>query len=1159
MYFMVDSLFAITITNVILNFLPPVMIVVSGYALSYFLYKRFDERNLIDKWLISLLIGVSVIVFPSVALFSALNGSRLRDLYIYLTIFLVVLTCFVIIRYRRKLWRGMLDSFCIIRTFAKDDVLAKALILSYFMLCIKIIFTLSIGPINDADPLTQYLPYAKILANYDSITSYKVQYPSTGIGTIGLYSWSFAIFNFSVEPFRLIPIIFMLSWPLLIYAITKHFTNKKYALIAALLSCFSPFFDDRISYSFYPDISSATFVILSIYFMSRKIAEENHGRLNDIIIGVALALAFYLKDALGYVGFIILFVMASKAFIRNRFLASIIVFASAFACFLYPALLYNLFDPWQSVAIIGLAIVVVLYGMPIFERDVKSVPYSKLGFRKILEGFIPLLITASLCLPWIIMQSLRGVAPLWILLSGSSELLRQFWLPIVPQSAFILGRYDVFMLFWHPSLAVYLSTVVLIGLILSFFNAQTRKVSFIFLLSYLIFFTLFAYGITYRYLLIASFFIPIIGSFGILAVLNTYVRDKIMPATVFLFTFPFLVFSVFQHRILARADLGFVKYLRITDYNAGRFSEVTNLDTAIFLGIIFVLLLPALVFAIKPKLKSSHFFSKRPQIETSVKNKQVIVTARFKQTCVSGLLCGLFFLMLVAPSIINAWTETNGNLLAFPYEGSNYKESLNVAYALNRITTENDTILTFLYETPYHLNAGSIGLSSLMMFNAVTANDTQTILEVFHQYNITYVMIPSAGNWVYNTFEAFCQKSSMLQLLYDNGHLLPIISHNDVTNQYVHDVYKIIYGNEISYLKMDGVCSGAANAYYYHTISKMEYTIESGDKLEYWVMIPRRANSIINPEFKAGVDISFSDGTNLSQSNAADQNGLDAGPLASIFQEVRKDGITTNVGLWYHRIISFPTGLVGKTLSHVDVAFEGDAPGIYETYFGPIRILSDSGRQTSVAFESGGLDLSKLDKSSAYSGVTIRSLYPPIENEEPSVSLLNPTKVSTCESVTNWHPQYYLSDEDVNLLVDGIDYVEGSASLRIQGSNILSQGAISASYYSIYPQDWTNIRYVSLWFKMDSKSDDVHTLYFFIRDTSGNWLRYSASYATANSWQQIFFALENPSSTSPTKLDFAHVIEFDIQVRNFGLANNPALTFWFDDILISQEMRLGTK
>lgn len=123
--------------------------------------------------------------------------------------------------------------------------------------------------------------------------------------------------------------------------------------------------------------------------------------------------------------------------------------------------------------------------------------------------------------------------------------------------------------------------------------------------------------------------------------------------------------------------------------------------------------------------------------------------------------------------------------------------------------------------------------------------------------------------------------------------------------------------------------AGAGNAYTYVKIWAAGYTITSGDVFSYDIWI-----SDTCPQQFAGVDFVCSDGTTLRDNQAVvgtDAQGVGPHPNNDL------SGLATDT--WYGRGFAIGQGsFVGKTISYVTVAFEGDNVGAYTAYFRNIFI-----------------------------------------------------------------------------------------------------------------------------------------------------------------------------------------------------------------------------
>lgn len=135
--------------------------------------------------------------------------------------------------------------------------------------------------------------------------------------------------------------------------------------------------------------------------------------------------------------------------------------------------------------------------------------------------------------------------------------------------------------------------------------------------------------------------------------------------------------------------------------------------------------------------------------------------------------------------------------------------------------------------------------------------------------------------------------------------------------------------------------SGAGNNYQYvDTTSVIDYTVQAGDVLEYDVWLP--TGSVLSGN--GCMDIGFSDATYLgfspgpSISTASDQNG----------QAINTGNLTAYANnAWYHRIIAFPSGTVGKLITKYDLVDEADVNAgavSHYAYYRDIQITDGAGQ-----------------------------------------------------------------------------------------------------------------------------------------------------------------------------------------------------------------------
>ncbi|HEX9391473.1 MAG TPA: fibronectin type III domain-containing protein [Usitatibacteraceae bacterium] len=137
------------------------------------------------------------------------------------------------------------------------------------------------------------------------------------------------------------------------------------------------------------------------------------------------------------------------------------------------------------------------------------------------------------------------------------------------------------------------------------------------------------------------------------------------------------------------------------------------------------------------------------------------------------------------------------------------------------------------------------------------------------------------------------------------------------------------------------VQAGGGNAYLYQQILAAAYLVVAGDVLRYDIWV--------NPMNPAGYP--NAGGIDLTLTTAPGSAG--AVPLLD------QDGVAINgnsaksVGAWYSRTISL-AGIVGKTISGVDLVNESDIAGVYSALYRNIRITDASGNTLRLAIWSAG-------------------------------------------------------------------------------------------------------------------------------------------------------------------------------------------------------------
>lgn len=133
-------------------------------------------------------------------------------------------------------------------------------------------------------------------------------------------------------------------------------------------------------------------------------------------------------------------------------------------------------------------------------------------------------------------------------------------------------------------------------------------------------------------------------------------------------------------------------------------------------------------------------------------------------------------------------------------------------------------------------------------------------------------------------------------------------------------------------IELDGTnvqTSGITNSYYYNDIWSDGVAIASGDKLVYDIYIKGTS-----PQFMSGIDGYVPTVGALKSTSIVDQNGVSVSPSTDLSSRANNQ--------WYHREFNL-SSLAGKSLTSIQVAFEGDTQGQYTSYFKNIFVKDSSG------------------------------------------------------------------------------------------------------------------------------------------------------------------------------------------------------------------------
>lgn len=150
----------------------------------------------------------------------------------------------------------------------------------------------------------------------------------------------------------------------------------------------------------------------------------------------------------------------------------------------------------------------------------------------------------------------------------------------------------------------------------------------------------------------------------------------------------------------------------------------------------------------------------------------------------------------------------------------------------------------------------------------------------------------------------------------------------------------------------------SGNKYALWVFSTASIVVQAGDVVEYDVFLPT------NTTGTGGIDIRNTDGTRFQESGWVDQNGLMGHPTA----DLRARAYNT----WYHRTLTVPASMAGKTIKEWHVAAEADGVSVTSVaLYRNVRLLR-GGTPVVVAY-AGTMTANSLAYQNAYATVGVNS------------------------------------------------------------------------------------------------------------------------------------------------------------------------------------------
>jgi hypothetical protein len=253
---------------------------------------------------------------------------------------------------------------------------------------------------------------------------------------------------------------------------------------------------------------------------------------------------------------------------------------------------------------------------------------------------------------------------------------------------------------------------------------------------------------------------------------------------------------------------------------------------------------------------------------------------------------------------------------------------------------------------------------------------------------------------------------------------------------------------KFSAIKFQGTASqGFSNNYTYRKIfvPTSTYVVATNDFLQYDVWIQSDS-----PQIMAAVDISFSDGTNFRDTNGgfADFQGLPPHPKTDLSGYANDQWYQRNTGLG---------GVVGKTISYISIAFEGDNAGVYTAYFRRLFIGNGATHKIDVITDTTtSLQRNSLISDNGYSNVSAsivqacnksnQAFYSaPLDSVNTirsAVLTWNPSATAALPSDAQFYVQYSLDvGSSRQLITNGIPF-----STLLAGANVVGKSCFFWKY-----------------------------------------------------------------------------------------------------------------
>lgn len=528
------------LSNLLGNLVPPVILIFFGYSFGLMFRRRMGYCSMIDSYFVAVLTATGLIIIPTI-LWIIINDS---SLYQFFTVYTIIVGCICIssvVKNIQIVRSDLQGIYSMARSMINGDLIQRFAVISLIVFACTVIFYLSIVPIN-VDALYTYLPTALHFIRFGHV----YPYADPPAGPL-LYAWAYPVTaGLTNEPFRQIPLLFILCGPLLTFALARRFLSKRFSLIALTLFTFSPFLEvGMYLWSWHVDFIAAAFAGLAIYFL---LTPRKH---QAILVGLSLSLSILTKAPFGLAATTIVVILLLRS--TKRKVIDLIAFLSILLFFLVFGLKYSFsllssMSPIYIAVPAGLAVVFVLAIS--FQRS-----------NKISTSINPLVLLLSMSpvMIWVLRQIALGGTPLSLPIFPNQISAADWWNSLIsklsPQSNLTLSTNSILMILYHPLLGLTLLPPLIVGLIYCLKERRTNILFLIVFTYYFIWLSALSSGATYRHLYPVLFFLFPIVSIGFYQITRYFKIQRPSQLLLVLLFFAFI-----------ESTQGFAVYLAETSY-----------------------------------------------------------------------------------------------------------------------------------------------------------------------------------------------------------------------------------------------------------------------------------------------------------------------------------------------------------------------------------------------------------------------------------------------------------------------------------------------------------------------------------------------------------------------------------------------------------------